>query len=161
MSATLVDPLSEVTRKERRMLLGLSMLGVFFTHGGALPTKISTLGVELSAGDQQAFLYILAIGLFYFVSAFSLYAFSDFIVWRKQIAEEHIVDTKRSFEELVFNDHRDHYQAELHDIEGRVWRKYRLWAFLTKPTSILRALFEFILPLLVGIYFITTIFFYA
>ena len=161
MSVTLVDPLSEVTRKERRMLLGLSMLGVFFTQGGALPTRITTLGVELNAGDQQAFLSILAVGLVYFLSAFFLYAVSDFIVWRRKITEEHLVEAKKSFDEYMFGEPQDQHQAELHSMEARIWRKYRLWAILTKPTSILRAGFEFILPLAVGIYSIVTVLEYA
>ena len=162
MSATISDPLSDVTRKERRMLLGLSMLGVFFTHGGALPTKITTLGVELGAGDQKIFLLILAIGLLYFLLAFSLYAISDFIVWRKRVAEENIVEAKKSFDWFVFGDQpTDQYQAEWKSTEERIWRRYRLWAILTKPTSILRAAFEFILPLFVAIYSIAMMLLYA
>ena len=65
----LVDPLSEVTRKERRMLLGLSMLGVFFAKTGIVPSKISTLGIELAATEQSSFFYVLAAMLVYYEGA--------------------------------------------------------------------------------------------
>jgi hypothetical protein len=35
------DPLSEVTRKERRILLGTSALGIIVAKVGLVPTKIT------------------------------------------------------------------------------------------------------------------------
>ena len=54
------DCLSEVTRKERRSLLGISMLGIVITQAELVPTKISALGVEFSQANQAVLLLILA-----------------------------------------------------------------------------------------------------
>lgn len=57
----LSDPLSEVTRKERKFLLGVSMIGLFVSYSGIVPTKIAALGIELSTTDQKSFLILLAL----------------------------------------------------------------------------------------------------
>lgn len=158
MSVTLVDPLSEVSRKERRMLLGLSMLSLFFTHGGALPTKLTALGVELGTGEQRTFLYIIAVGLLYFLSAFFLYAMSDFIVWRKKITEEYIEEAKKMIRSDMYdNSPQDQYDALVQSEESKAWSKYQIWVRLTKPMSLSRAIFEFLLPIMVAIYSIVTV----
>ncbi|MFM5460762.1 hypothetical protein ACET7L_12850 [Aeromonas veronii] len=158
MSVTLVDPLSDVSRKERRMLLGLSMLSLFFTHGGALPTKFTALGVELDTGEQRTFLLIIAVGLFYFLSAFFLYAMSDFIVWRKKITEEYIKEAKAMISSYMYDTPpQDQYEAEVQSEVSKAWRKYEIWARLTKPMSLLRAIFEFLLPIIVAVYSIAVV----
>jgi hypothetical protein len=43
------DPLAEVTRRERRLLLGASIIGLTVAKTGLVPTKISALGVESGA----------------------------------------------------------------------------------------------------------------
>ena len=157
---SLVDPLSEVTRKERRILLGLSMLGIFFVKAGALPSKINALGIELESSDQSAFLYLMSFGLLYFTLAFFIYAMSDFIVWRNAVTKAYIVSYKDYMKE------RDCYPqdpdgAELQSEEQRAYQRNRIWQILTKPMSITRAAFEFLLPLIVGIYSITTMVLHA
>lgn len=147
----LVDPLSEVTRKERRMLLGLSMLGIFFVKAGILPSKISALGIELATNDQGAFLYLTSLVLLYFTVAFFIYAMSDFIVWKKSISEAYISEYKKYM--IV----RDSYpqsasEAEIEDEEKQAYKRNEIWVSLTKPMSISRAIFEFVLPLIVGSY---------
>ncbi len=74
------DPLSDVTRKERRMLLAISLLGVGLVKTGLVPTKIEALGVEFDKANQQALLFLLAIVAVYFFSAFLIYAAADFLV---------------------------------------------------------------------------------
>ncbi|WP_166837937.1 hypothetical protein [Rheinheimera pleomorphica] len=158
MSVTLVDPLSEVSRKERRMLLGLSMLSLFFTHGGALPTKFTALGVELGTGEQRTFLFIIAVGLLYFLSAFFLYSMSDFIVWRKKMTEEYIKESRGMIQSYMYdNSPQNQYDAEVQFEEEKAWRKYQIWSRLTKPMSLLRAIFEFMLPIIVAIYSIANV----
>ena len=56
------DPLSEVTRKERRVLLGISALGIVIVKSGLVPSKVTALRIEFSKNDQQAL--ILALGAF-------------------------------------------------------------------------------------------------
>ncbi len=133
------------------MLLGLSMLTVFFVKANALPSKISALGIELQSLDQRAFLYVMSAVLLYFIVAFFLYAMSDFIVWRGAVTSEYLVQYGRNI------DARDRYPQSNYDIEldaeeTSVYRKNRIWRSLTKPMSVSRAIFEFLLPILVGCY---------
>ena len=61
------DPLSEVTRRERRMLLACTLLGVGVVKTGLVPTKIEALGVEFDKTNQQALLFLLALVVGYFL----------------------------------------------------------------------------------------------
>lgn len=156
----LSDPLSEVTRKERRMLLGVSMLGIFFVKAGILPTKISALGVDLQSSDQNSFLYLMCLVLVYFMIAFFIYAMSDFVVWRKAVMNAEISSYKQEMEE------RDNYPQHPYDIEmegviNKAYKSNRVWFALTRPVSISRAAFEFVLPLLFGLFAVAEMIFYA
>jgi Ca2+/Na+ antiporter len=148
---SLVDPLSEVTRKERRMLLGLSMLGIFFVKAGILPTKISALGVDLATNDQGAFLFLTSLVLLYFTVAFFIYAMSDFIVWRKSLTELYLLEYRQYMQERDYRP-QSADEAELEEEETRAHKRNAIWLSLTKPMSIFRAIFEFALPLFVGLY---------
>ncbi|MBM4855601.1 hypothetical protein HYO47_22400 [Vibrio parahaemolyticus] len=144
----LVDPLSEVTRKERRMLLGLSMLGVFFAKTGIVPSKISTLGIELAATEQSSFFYVLAAMLVYF--AFALYAFSDFIVWKKAVIESDVSEYKNYVIERETEHQQNPIDEEVSSSRLMLYRKNRVWLSAKKPVSLARSFFEFILPIIVG-----------
>ncbi len=71
------DPLNQVTRTERRNLLGVSALGIVIVKTGLLPTQISALGIQFSQTDRVALLHSIAIVDIYFLIAFLLYAVSD------------------------------------------------------------------------------------
>ncbi len=53
------DPLTEVTRKERRMLLFVSVVSVLIVKAGLIPKKISALGIEFNSTNQEGFLVVL------------------------------------------------------------------------------------------------------
>ena len=85
------DPLSEVTRKERRTLLGASAIGVAMVKANLLPQKISTLGIDFQQIDQTVLLRSVAFLILYFILAFLLYSTSDFLTWRiayRRVVEE-------------------------------------------------------------------------
>src|SRR5260221_1629280 len=94
------DPLKDVTRKERKMLLGISVLAIVLVKTGLVPTKISALGVEFSETHQQALLLIVSLVDIYFLFAFVIYATTDFFVWRKALV-------KASRDEI-----KEHYESE-------------------------------------------------
>ncbi|EKO3709026.1 hypothetical protein LO977_003331 [Vibrio metschnikovii] len=152
MSINLNDPLSEVTRKERKVLLGLSMVSLFFSQAGILPSKISALGIELKTTDQNEILYLMSIALFYFVCAFFLYAISDFMVWRKAITKEN----RSQFQKMILveysNPPSNPIECDMQSEDARLAKKNRIWVTLTKPISIARGLFEFVLPVIFGFY---------
>lgn len=66
LSDFLTDPLSEVTRKERRNLLLASTAGVLVAKMGLIPARISVLGVEFSPPAQQAFISLMSLIVGYF-----------------------------------------------------------------------------------------------
>lgn len=143
------DPLSEVTRKERRMLLAISMIGITLVKMGLIPTKISTLGIEFEKTNQQSLLNIIALIVIYFLAAFFIYAIADFLAWRKSIRNKKINIELESIEKELINPQLFHEQKE-RMVKISSWRNTPV--SLTKPVSVLRAIFEFLLPIVVGIY---------
>src|SRR5882724_3535200 len=63
------DPFGEVTRKERRALLALSVLGILIGRTGMMPTKIESVGITFTTDHQTVTLYLLAAATFYFLCA--------------------------------------------------------------------------------------------
>lgn len=78
------DPLREVTRKARRSLLVASVAGILVVSAGVVPQEIAALGVTLSAPDQRNVLWVLIGIITYFIFAFVLYGWTDWLVWRKK-----------------------------------------------------------------------------
>jgi hypothetical protein len=76
------DEFTENTRKERRALLGLSVVAIVVAQGGVLPTEFTTLGLKFSETDQRVLLKVLALVQGYFLVAFMAYAASDY-AWRR------------------------------------------------------------------------------
>ena len=143
------DPLAEVTRKERRMLLGVSVLGIALVKTGLVPTKISALGVEFDKTNQQALLTILAIVALYFLVAFVIYAGADFLAWRRALVA-YRVERMREHARLQRELTPDHLKQE----EALLWEQSRgsVLFGLGGPVSLLRASFEFLVPIAFGIY---------
>lgn len=56
---SLSDPLSELTRKERRNLLIASTVGIAVAKIGIIPEKISALGIDFSSSNKGALLLLL------------------------------------------------------------------------------------------------------
>lgn len=85
--APTADPLSEVSRGERRILLITSLLAVAVTAGGLVPVKVAALGIELSPPEQTRLLVLLALVVSYFLVAFLLYGLPE---WRRSLARQKI-----------------------------------------------------------------------
>jgi hypothetical protein len=149
------DPLSEVTRNERRFLLGVSIIAIALVRTGLVPSKISALGIEFSHTDQKSLFSVLALVTSYFVAAFVLYASSDFIAWRlayKASLKDWVEQMKKRDEErskLEAKGRSGQHAAEAY--YERYVRKWRRLPLISRPASFFRAIFEFILPIMVGI----------
>jgi hypothetical protein len=145
------DPLSEVTRKERRLLLGVSLLGVALVQTGLLPTEISALGVKLSAADQSKLVLLLAIVCLYLLSAFLAYAASDFLAWQVALRGAIGQRVRESVETR-----NDDYEQMIHT---EVWRSLceqypwtqRVGRFIL-PVSWVRGILEFGVPVVFALY---------
>lgn len=136
------DPLSEVTRKERRILLGVSALGIIVAKTGLIPSKITSLGIEFSSTDQRSLVWVLGAITVYFLSAFVIYAISDFVAWRIAFyaAALELYRTRRS-ESGAWNPEPSNFE-----------RGAQRWRNISLPTVTLRAVFEFFVPIAVAIY---------
>jgi len=146
------DPLSEVTRKERKFLLGISIISITLVKAGIVPTKFSALGVEFGKTDQQSLLWILGLITLYFLIAFFIYASSDFLAWRLaylKVIQGPIIERLRAELQKDLSDERI-----IGAKKKTIWITMgaRIVANLTGPVSFIRALFEFILPVVIGIY---------
>jgi hypothetical protein len=148
LDVSLRDLLTEVTRKERRMLLGVSVLAIFVARTGLVPSKISALGVDFELAQQQAFLWMFPPVVGYFLFAFVLYGAADFIAWRIAYNEGSKENFKKLLEGVLPKTAKDAATSE-YVPEGwvSVWPNH-----MARPVSILRAMFEFLLPVCVGLY---------
>ena len=80
------DPLSEVTRKERRALLGFSLLGLALVLVPLVPTKIAAFGIEFASINRRTLIFLYVLLIVYYLIAFTIYAFSDLVAWRRSEA---------------------------------------------------------------------------
>jgi hypothetical protein len=148
------DALSDVTRKKRHFLLGTSLIGVTLIKTGLVPSKISGLGIEFKGTDQRALLVIIAFIILYFLAAFIIYAISDFIAWRIAINNQGIKAAVSDYEDSLHSHfpHPDSIDGEIESYRSNLQKKYRIYFTLVTPASIVRALFDFGLPIVVGLY---------
>jgi hypothetical protein len=139
------DPLTEVTRKERRLLLGISAIGIVIVKTGLVPSKISALGIDFGEADQQALITCLGAVVVYFFVSFIIYAASDLAAWRVAFHRSiYDVALKRSQES------EDELKRRLDVLKNR--DRLFSWLIVSKPTAFLRAVFEFGVPIIIGIY---------
>ena len=143
------DPLSEVTRKERRMLLIVSLAGIAITKAGLIPSQIKALGINFASSDQKSLYFLVSAIVIYFIIAFFIYSASDFLVLYRSFYEDRRQQMIKSYE----NENRGFSTPEMIEMEvDKQMRKTRtrIETFST-PTILFRAFFEFILPIGVGI----------
>ena len=149
----LEDPLKDVTRKERKFLLATSLIGIGVVRTGLVPSKISALGIEFTSANQYSILSIFSLVVLYFLVAFIIYAFSDFLIWRRSLRRQR---QEFALEGARFKKMKNFTVDDLPtEEELAVYRKPN-GLFLVSywnpiPVSIIRAIFEFLLPIIIGI----------
>jgi len=145
------DPLSEVTRRERKVLLGISLVGVAFVQTGLLPTEISALGIKLTAIDRKMLVILLAVVCLYFLFAFLAYAASDFLAWQMSLHDAISQRVRESVE-----DRDDEYEQMIHTEVWRVLYEHYPWtqraSRFVLPVSWARGLLEFGVPVGFSLY---------
>jgi hypothetical protein len=141
------DPLSEVTRRERKTFLGVSILASAVIKANLIPTKIAAFGIESDKVKPEALVILLTAAVVYFLLVFIAYAVSDFLSWRIAILEALRVRTiEREKAEKAVAEGLDDDSPEVAEIYKR---QFALSAKAI-PTSVLRACLDFLLPLFVG-----------
>lgn len=155
------DPLSELARKERRFLLATGGLGIVIVEAGILPSKISALGIEFNPTNQKALLIAMACLIAYFLIAFVVYAWSDFLSWRLSITQSAldalhdlsrplVTDLLQLGRAVVPRNEKEQGLVDKIFEEQMGWMS--IWNRLSKPTAMVRGVFEFLLPLVVGLF---------
>jgi hypothetical protein len=139
------DPLSDVSRRERRSLLASSTIAVLTAHAGLIPKQISALGIELTSLDRSAFLILFAAVVIYFLVAFAVYGFSAFLVWRHKY---HQYQEKAEIAAQNWTQNDQHDYDELRRYVPAIAWLYRI----SKAAAYFRIAFEFPLPVLIGLY---------
>jgi hypothetical protein len=163
----LVDPLSEVARKERLYLLGVSTVSVTIVLTRLVPTEIRALGITFERADRESLLFILALVVGYFLVAFMIYAASDFLAWRNLFLDRVRNYRRQALEAEMLGEELDaaldltpeqQTQRMRIMIERRVQeleeeeRYHFPWRYrMPGLVSFIRVLFEFGLPVLYGI----------
>ena len=122
---------------------------MFLAKTGIVPTKISALGIEFTQADRHSILYALSAIVIYFLIAFITYAVTDFILWR--IALIHARNEIETLDREVFG-----------NVGKEIRKEYKIYTLtnaeqyfinkLSLPASIVRAIFEFLLPISFGIF---------
>ncbi|MGZ5199390.1 MAG: hypothetical protein ACXWC4_06420 [Telluria sp.] len=147
------NPLTETTRKERTSLLGLSVLGVALVKIPLVPERFSAFGIDFSHVNQRRLVELYALVIIYYLVAFGLYALTDFFAWRRQE-----IITLREYNR--HNAERHHSTTpELQALLDEEFKKDRATGLSYRGTrgywparfvANLRAIFEFILPIVFG-----------
>jgi len=146
-----------VTRRERRFLLGLAVLAFALTSTGLVPTEIAALGVRFAHAERRALLWVLAMVLAFALTAFLVYASSDFVAWRidqidalrKWFRSNTGEDASPSLNYDLLQQRLD--EQEEHFLRLRVPR-HALYTRLAPLSSWTRAFLEFAAPVLIAAY---------
>ena len=120
--------------------------------GGMVPSKIPSLGIEFQLADQRYLLILVASIIFYFIVAFIIYAASDYLSWKLEIKSWALEKAISENEEVyrIYCPQPGTPEKEIERDVGKLHKKNRLYFRLVAPTSIVRALFDFGLPIAVG-----------
>ena len=173
ITVLLRDPLSKEARAERRTLLGASAIGILIVRTGLVPTKIAALGIEFDQADRKSLLLAIAAVIAYFLIGFIIYALSDFIAWRFAFMNTIRQNERESEKEEVEMKLREREERKRQQEEGSLdyepiyplSRHYQVEAprdiqvlyRIHAPVSVVRAAFEFILPIAISIYAVVTL----
>ena len=176
LDTSLADPLSELTRKERRHLLSISLAAILIAKAGLVPTEISALGIKLTPANKSAFLILITAVTMYYLIAFLVYAGRDLIVWGHAATgaafdsaieylsedskqERHQIETRIEEDE----EYRKTYVAETEELHRMVrllrgWIPFRRTQIYSQIIVWAVLVFEFIVPVAVACYAIVAIF---
>src|SRR5439155_3641993 len=138
-------PLSDVARKERRSLLGVGVIAILVGKTGLVPAKIENLGVTFTAPEREALLWVLMTIVVYYALAFAFYATSDFLTYRHAV---HLGRQEIRRQRLADANIKDNLMKPGDPEVSSPWSLTRWVA----PASVFRAIFDFVVPVLVAVY---------
>ncbi len=145
VEAMLRDPLSDVARKERRSLLGVSVIAILVGKTGLVPAKIENLGVTFTAPERTALLWVFMMVVVYYTLAFAFYATSDFLTYLHSV---HLGRQEIRRQRLAGANVKDNLMKPGDPEVSSPWRLTRWVA----PASVFRAIIDFVVPVPVAVY---------
>jgi len=87
------DPLTDVSRKGKKMLLITSTISIIILIFNLFPQKLSLSGIEFGHIEKSNLLILLAISNSYFLFSFWFYGSIDYHKWRLKIIERAKINT--------------------------------------------------------------------
>ncbi|HFQ5022781.1 TPA: hypothetical protein ACGUOQ_004217 [Vibrio vulnificus] len=142
------EPLNETTRKARRNLLAVSVVGIVTTKVGLVPTKISAFGVEFSSSNLESLMTLLALAITYFLVTFVVYIISELQGWQLLISSKQL----EQFKQEAKNSPLPFSSSRTSEMEEYFHRKLNSVYSKTKPIFYTRLLVEVFIPAIVAIY---------
>jgi hypothetical protein len=139
-------------------LLGVSMLGISIAQGGLLPTQITALGISLNAQEQRTILVLLGLVCLYYLAAFLVYALSDFTSWQVAIRDSIVAVWRAPRADEVEGEDAGERAVRMESFFERHHPFLHASDIFVRPVSEARALFEFLVPPIVGIYAVIVLF---
>lgn len=133
------DPLREVTRKERRSLLGISAIALLigWTHARVVPSKIENFGItDLTAPDRSVLLWLFLWIVGYYFVAFVVYASTDFLKYFHTMDEGAKTLSKQRDERVI---------GSLKLAAEAPW-----WRGFVVPASLVRGIFDFFITVAIA-----------
>lgn len=158
----LSDPLSPHTRSVRKSLLIVSVVAIFISATGLIPTKISALGIEFSQANRESMLSVLGLVVTFLLVSFAVAASADFVAWRISFQvkawneADHDYDNARKLileRKSLADEDREELEKIWDGIEEK-WHKvdsYSIPDEIVRPISWARITVEFIAPFAAGI----------
>jgi hypothetical protein len=167
----LQDPLREITRKERRTLMGVGSAGIIVVLTGLRPSGISAFGITFDTNQYNWLLFMWGGLVIYFLVAFLIYAASDLIGWRFAMADARWKKEKEDYQSYSDNLKKDKEERGTKRSSfptGEAWNSYmgdqkryetvkraeqdcQSYNTPSRVVSILRIAFDVGLPFLVGL----------
>ena len=152
--------LADNTLKMRRWLLVLTVVSFYMSTAHMVPTKISALGIEFNALNQEQFLRISGYVLMYFFGSFFIYACIDIARWVNGLLEnrKHFFNEIKSatFSEKADSEIEDYKLFRAKGIQTSFIDPLEDVQFLSSPVffalAIIRVAWDILLPLIVCIY---------
>ncbi len=149
------DPLTEVTRKERRGFLLVSTIGVTITQMNIVPTEISALGLKFTETNQQSFLLVAALIVTYYLVVFSIYAWSDYTAWSRAKIRRHRDSQLDRLEKTEgMREDAINQRKEIIENSKRIDKKHLANSFRIGP---FRSFIEFVLPIIIGVFSVVSL----
>lgn len=146
------DSLSRASRKERKYLLVASAISLLFFFAGLVPKEISFFGIKFAELNQGYLVYILAPIILYFFFSFLFHGFADILIWSKH---------KHNYDCAIHSEPDDWDQDKNWSVMDEQYERTPASQLLNKMIPVMadaRVAFDFLFPLLIGIFSILVLF---